>query len=242
MEVFPITATPLQSPLDPSTSSFPIASSSSSSASYSLTTPPRSRRRSKKNTADSCIRRLCASHQGDIELLCDLWSSPSQNADVSRASSPILALTHETDEPMIPQAELERHRLLQLEMQLMRMQLQQAELNPTPVTPPLLALTFCPSSPSLSEPKPSANVAESPQCLSPPARRTDLRIPLDEDLTQSIQIAQEEHQNLLWAEADYRAQKLRVCVTFSFFLWCSVLMSIACWTCDIFVSSSKNNL
>lgn len=184
VEVFPTSATSFSEPVPIPPLDFSLGPS--------LVTPSRTRRRSKKNTADNSIRRLCASHQGDIELLCDLWSSPSQSLDLSSPKQP----TREEDEAA-SLAEMERQRLLQLEMQLMRMQLQQAELSP----PSLSSRSV-----SFSEPKPTAEVA-APAQDEPPYRKPDLRIPLEDDLTQSVQIAQEEQQNLLWAEADYRAQK-----------------------------------
>lgn len=184
------------------------------------------RRRPKKATADSCIRRLCASHQTDIGLLCDLWSSPasvissgslplsyaspSSGFDKNHKSTPISHCTSSFSSPTVtesavfhipPSSESERQRLLQLEMQLMRMQLQQAELllPPSRGSSPLVGLTR-----SASVPLP---FDDSSSDGDEGVRKPQLRLPLDEDPTPSLHIAQEVHQNLVWAEADYRAKK-----------------------------------
>jgi hypothetical protein len=181
--------------------------------------PPKSRRKPKQSAADSCIRRLCASHQNDIGLLCDLWSSPSNPqtpphcpppSEISPKISPLTPPPTPVEPVILHTAcsENERQRLLQVEMQLMRMQLQQAELllSSRSSSSPLVGLSRNPSLAAQEEPKtasPYAVAIDLNEC----ARKPQLRLPLDEDPTLSVQIAQEEHQNLLWAEADYRAYK-----------------------------------
>jgi len=165
--------------------------------------PPKERRRkAKQNTADSCIRRLCASHQDDIGLLCDLWSSPTPQ--LSEQHSLHVSSTPTATEPVVlhTAAESERQRLLQLEMQLMRMQLQQAELLLPPSRSSPSPLSRTPTPPEEPPMSPSNSDEADETC-----RKPQLLLPLDDDPAQSTQIAQEVHQNLLWAEADYRAQK-----------------------------------
>lgn len=178
--------------------------------SRSISTPTakvKGRRRAKKIAGDSCIRRLCASHQNDIGLLCDLWSSPgSISASSPASSSPDLtqkvpmSLGTSSPEPVVlhtPSSnENERQRLLQLEMQLMRMQLQQAEL--------LLPPSRSGLGRSASLPLP---LDDSSSDGDEEIRKPRLRLTLEEDPTPSLHIAQEVQQNLVWAEADYRAKK-----------------------------------